>query len=75
MLETKARVVFDLPCLNGSGGLSRRRFGSPYFTGDRAREHAAAGVFHRDPVLDRLLTATAQVDGLTLLDAGINVLE
>ena len=75
MLETKARVVFDLPCLEWI----RQALAPPLRLAPISPEITVESTrlpepFHRDPV-DRLLTATARVDGLTLMTRDQRILE
>jgi hypothetical protein len=67
--DSHARVEgpwFDLPCLDGSGRLSRLSLRlAPILPAIAVESTRLPWPFHRDPV-DRLLTAAARVDGLTL---------
>lgn len=67
MLEAKAHVAFDIGCLDWI----RQALAPPIQLVPITPEIAVESTrlpepFHRDPV-DRLLTATARVDGLTLM--------
>ena len=75
MLEAKARVAFDIACLDWI----RQALASPLRLAPITPEVAVESTrlpepFHRDPV-DRLLTATARVDGLTLMTRDRRVLD
>jgi PIN domain nuclease of toxin-antitoxin system len=75
MLEAKARVTFDIPCLDWI----RRALAPPLRLAPITPEVAVESTrlpepFHRDPV-DRLLTATARVDGLTLMTRDRRILD
>jgi PIN domain nuclease of toxin-antitoxin system len=75
MLESKARVAFDIPCLDWI----RQALAPPLRLTSITPEIAVESTrlpepFHRDPV-DRLLTATARVEGLTLLTRDQRILD
>jgi PIN domain nuclease of toxin-antitoxin system len=75
MLESKARVAFDIPCLEWI----RQALAPPLRLAPISPEIAVESTrlpepFHRDPV-DRLLTATARIDGLTLMTRDQRILD
>ena len=75
MLEAKGRVAFDIGCLDWI----RQALAPPVRPAPITPEIAVESTrlpepFHRDPV-DRLLTATARVDGLTLLTRDRRILD
>lgn len=75
MLEAKARVAFDIGCLDWI----RQALAPPIQLAPITPEVAVESTrlpepFHRDPV-DRLLTATARVDGLTLMTRDRRILK
>jgi PIN domain nuclease of toxin-antitoxin system len=75
MLEAKGRVAFDLGCLDWI----RQALAPPIRLAPITPEIAVESTrlpepFHRDPV-DRLLTATARVDGLTFMTRDRRILD
>ena len=75
MLESKARVAFDIPCLEWI----RQALAPPLRLAPITPEIAVESTrlpkpFHRDPVA-RLLTATARVEGFTLLTRDQRILD
>jgi PIN domain nuclease of toxin-antitoxin system len=75
MLEAKGRVTFDLPCLDWI----RLALAPPLRLAPITPEIAVESTrlpepFHHDPV-DRLLTATARVEGLTLMTRDRRILD
>jgi PIN domain nuclease of toxin-antitoxin system len=75
MLESKARVAFDIPCLDWI----QQALAPPLRLAPITPEVAVESTrlpepFHRDPV-DRLLTATARIGGLTLMTRDQRILD
>jgi PIN domain nuclease of toxin-antitoxin system len=75
MLESRSRIAFDIPCLDWI----RQALAAPLRLAPISPEVAVESTrlsepFHRDPV-DRLLTATARVDGLTLMTRDQRILD
>jgi PIN domain nuclease of toxin-antitoxin system len=68
LLEAKGRICLNLPCsmwvqtaLEGSGALM-----APLTAEIAVESNRLPGVFHNDPI-DRILIATARIEGLTLV--------
>lgn len=76
MLEKKQRIILEMPCLewiNQSIELTRIRV-APVTPAIAVESCHLPGKFHGDPA-DRMITATARVEGMTLITRDKNILE